>query len=328
MALEAYHTFKGIDHFGEDTLSPMVENNLVSWYNWAFLQIGAWTDVTIPQSGAYGGDFSKLRLVNDPQYTNGQVWEAIRKDWVWETGVNYVNGTGTYNPIQITGVQVNGTMYGTGDATYGHYYNYPLGRVVFDTALTSTDVVKISYSYRNVQVYKADDVPWWQNLQYNSFRPDDTHFTLSGSGDLSVGGQHRIQLPAIIIATVPVGKNRPYEIGAGSLIVEQDVLFYTLAEEKYTRDKLIDIARNQDDKTIWLFNTNSVAESGDYPLDYRGMYVGGLMYPNLVDKVSNGGHRWRRLRFEKTRTMESAPINMSVHEGVVRSTCEVIFDGI
>lgn len=328
MAIENYTTFKAISHYAEDTISVIIENNLVQWYNWALLKIGAWTDVTIPTSGAYGGDFSKMRMVDDPQYTDGQVWETVRKDWIWETGVNYVNGTGTYNPISITGVQVNGTTYGTGDATYGHHYNYPLGRVIFDTALSSTAVVKISYSYRNVQVYKADDLPWWQNLQYNSFRPDDVHFTQTASGEFSIGGQHRIQLPALIIGATPRGYNTPYELGNSAMIVSQDVLFFALAEEKYNRDKLLDISRHQDDKTIWLFNTNKVAESGDYPLDYRGMLTGTKMYPNLVDESGNGGHRWKRLRFEDSVLTESAPINMSLHEGVVRTRCEVIFDGI
>jgi len=326
MALE-YTRLKGISDIRDDTVTAIMENNLVEWYNWGFLKIGAWTDVEIPTSGNYG-DYSELRLVNDDSYQAGQVWEAVRKDWVWETGVNFVDGTGTYNPIAITGVQVNGVMYGTGDATYGHYYNYPLGRVIFDNPIDTDDVVKLSYSYRTIQVYKADDLDWWQYIQFNSLDQNDSQFAITNSGEFSIGGQHRVQMPALIIGTVPRGQNRPYEIGNGGMVLQQDVLLYAISQNKVWRDKLIDIALMQDDYTLWMFNSNTLAASGEYALDYRGMFVGTKMYPDLVSPIADGGYRWKRLRFENTRSVESQGIHRSLHEGVVRTTCEVIFDGI
>ena len=91
-----------------------------------------WFDVNIPTSGAWGGDFATLRPVEDFSYTLGQVWEAARKDWVWETGSSLLLAT---IRLIFLGVYVNGALKETGDATYAHHYNYPLGRVIFDNPL-------------------------------------------------------------------------------------------------------------------------------------------------------------------------------------------------
>ena len=90
-------------------------------------------------------------------------------------GSPYTGGS----PIEISGVYIDSTLQATGDATYGHHYNYPLGRVVFDTAIPTTSTVQLEYSYRNVQTYIADQAPWWDELQYNSMRVDDSTFSQS-----------------------------------------------------------------------------------------------------------------------------------------------------
>ena len=115
---------------------------------------------------------------------------------------------------------------------YSDYHiNYPLGRVIFDANIPAiTAAVTASYSYRFVQVYRANDVPWWQQLQYRSFRVDDAMFTQSGDGDWAIGGQHRIQMPCVIIEAVPRATSRPFQLGDGSYWVNQDVLCHVIAE--------------------------------------------------------------------------------------------------
>jgi hypothetical protein len=73
-----------------------------------------------------------------------------------------------FGKLEWTILEFCGTTYGTGDATYAHHYNYPLGRVVFDTAVSTTSAVKLEYSYRNVQTYIADQAPWWDEIQQES----------------------------------------------------------------------------------------------------------------------------------------------------------------
>ena len=139
MTCKSSTTFAHVAHIGNTLLNSELESNLKSFLDWSFLGIGGWSNISIPTSGAYGGTFDNLRLVDDPAYTAGQIWEAPRKDWVWETGTEYPG----YNPINISGVWIDGALKGTGDATYGHHYNYPLGRVVFDTPVASTKTVQL-----------------------------------------------------------------------------------------------------------------------------------------------------------------------------------------
>ena len=327
MGIRDYTLLKGISSLGETLLMSEIENNAKAFLDWTLLNsAGGWTDVRIPTSGISGGYFHVLRPVNDPNYTNGQVWETVRSDWVWETGVNY--GTGL-NPINISGVYVGGTYYTTGDATYGHYYNYPLGRVIFNNPIASGSAVTMEYSFRDVQTSVADNSVLWKELQYGSRRPDDSHFTNKDDrGEWARLGSQRQQMPAIIIESVPRRFQRPYELGNGSLIVNQDVLFHVLAENRWWRNQLVDILCLQDFKTIWMFNSDEVTASGANALNYSGMRVpNAKMYPDLVNDRGIG-YRWKQMRMHDITCSETISDNPNLHIGTVRMTMEVVFGEI
>jgi len=316
------YSFKQVNHIGDTYLMNKLEVNLKTWFDWALLRAGGWTNVSIPLPGAYGGDFSTLRQVDDPSYTAGTVWESVRKDWVWETGVDYVGtDTVTYNPTSPAVVQVDSVV------TAPDHINYPLGRVIFATPISSSSTVQAQYSYRYAQVYRADDVPWWNELQYRSFRPDDVQFTELEDGSWSVGSQHRFQMPCVIIEAVPRSMSRPYQLGDGAAWVEQDVLVHVLAENRNDRNKLVDIFRGQFDASIDLFDNDAIAAADAYPLDYRGEIVDSSQtYPALVNPDT--GYVWNQssVRFSRTEVAEVESLNSRLFEGVVRMTCEIILN--
>jgi len=321
---EGYTSFSKVSHVGDTLFTSELENNLKWYMDWGLLQIGSWTDVNIPTSGAFGGDFSNLRPVEDPSYVNGQVWESARKDWVWETGTLYSDGGSDYSGIGISGVYVNGTLYGTGDGTYGHHYDYPNGRVVFDSALSTTATVELEHSYRNIQVYVADQAPWWDELQYDSLRVDDPSYSVAGSGSWGILSNHRVQMPAIVIEAVPRRRFTPYQIGDTSQFVRQDVLFHIVAESRWWRNQLIDIISLQKDNRIWLYNSNTVASSGAFPLDFRGMAVAN---PNNYDDiVDTEEYRYLFARMTDMTVSEMNSYNSRLQEGTVRATFEVVMD--
>lgn len=324
MSCEPYECFKGVYHIGNNEFLNELEVNLKVFMDWGMLKIGGWTDVDIPSSGAYGGDFSRLRLAHDPSYETGQVWEGVRKDWVWETGVNYENGI-TYNPANVTGVVVNGVSYPTGDSTYGFYVDYPNGRVVFNSGISTSHQVQAEYSYRDVQVYIADNAPYWDEVQQGSLRVDNNHFLTTYSGNWSVNPQHRVQLPAIIIEAVPRSFSKGYQLGDGALDAYQDVLFHVVAENRWMRNQLIDIIRKQEDRTIYLFNTNLMISQTGYPLDSRGMVrTNPTTYPVMVSPTGDGGYRWQRCRFEQVTISEVESVNPELHLGTARVTFNVV----
>ena len=311
-------TFTHVSQVGNTLLNSQLESNLKSFLDWGMLGIGGWFNVNIPTSGAWGGTFDQLRLVDDPSYGEGQVWESARKDWVWENEVPYTGGS----PISITGVSVDGTFYGTGDATYAHHYNYPLGRVVFDNPIASTSTVKLEYSYRNVQVYIADQAPWWDELQYNSMRVDDSSFSQVGSVNWAILSNNRVQMPAVVIEAVPRRTYQPYELGSSNNFITQDVLFHVVSESRWWRNQLVDIISLQKDKTLMLYDSNKLADSGAYPLDFRGMVV--APENNYSGLVSTDGYQFTSARITDMGVTEMESYNSMLHEGTVRASFEVI----
>lgn len=313
MGTRDYTAFNNVDNVGEVLLMSQLESNLKTYFDWSFLGIGAFGNVNIPTSGAYGGTYDRMRAVDDPSYTDGQVWETARKDWVWETGVE--RGTGE-QPIDISGVYIAGTLYTTGDATFGHHYNYPLGRVVFDTAIAQTSTVQIEHSYRNVQMYVADQAPWWDELQYNSHRVDDSTFHDIGSGNWQILGNSRVQMPAIVVEAVPRRQFKPYQQGSVGQYVYQDVYFHVLAESRWWRNQLLDIVSLQKDRTIWLYDNNTIP----YSLDHRGMRsTDPTTYPDLVES-----YRWKMARFYNMVVTEMNSYSSRLHQGTVRATFEIV----
>jgi len=316
MAANSYTRLnKHVSQVGETLLTSQIESNMKSYLDWGLLGIGSFSNVSIPTSGAYGGTFDKLRLVDDPSYSQGQIWEAARKDWVWETGVYYDT-----QPVQISGVTVNGTFYGTGDATYGHHYNYPLGRVVFNSAVPENSNVQLNYSYRNVQTYIADQAPWWDEIQYGSLRVDDSTLYDSGSGNWQILANNRVQLPAVVVEATSRRQFRPYEMGTVGNFVYTDVLFHIISESRWWRNQLVDILSLEKDRSIWLYDNNKVAGATGYPLDYRGMVLPDApMYPKLVES-----YRFKMARFYGMNVTEMQSPTARLHRGTVRATFEIV----
>lgn len=323
-----YTKLKHLNNIKDTDLLTEIETNLKYYLDWALLAAGGWSDVEIPQTGIQGGIESTLRYTVDPSYTNGQVWEGFRKDWVWETGVEY-NENGSPEPITITGVQVGGVMRASGDATYGWHINYPMGRVIFNTAISTGSSVKADYSYRWCQTYVANNAPWWQELQYQSHDSTDQFIQQDHiRGDWSIGGHHRVQMPSVIIECVSNGTSEGYELGNNALNRKQDVLLHVVAENRQDRNKLVDYFLNQKDKAIWLFDSDLMVEQTGFPLDYRGMLIGAKMYPDLVDTTGNGGFRWKKCYITDSNASEIQSWSSKLYEGVVRLKLEVVVGNI
>jgi hypothetical protein len=313
---QPYTKFKGVSNISDDFLLNILESNFKTFLDWAFLNIGSWFDASISSNNLYSSTnkHSILLLTNDQSYNTGQVWQGIRKDWVWETGVIF-NET---SPISISGIYVNNTFQPNDSTQYS--INYPDGQVIFNSAKSKSTKVELNYSYRNIQVYRSNDNPWFSTIQYSSFNTDNKDIQRTDDGNWSISGNHRIQLPAIVIESVPRSRSRPFEIGNDNLLIEQDISFYVLAENKNDRNKILDILRLQQDATIWLYNTNSVAKDDNYPLDYNGdLKNNPLMYPQIIDQ-----YKWRKCWIKDVSLYELDSIHTNFHQGLARATVEII----
>lgn len=324
--VEQYTQFKGVSSIGKTLVMNELENNLKTFLDWGFLNIGAFQNVNIPASSSFGGSFSNLKMSADPSFSTGRVWESIRKDWVWETGVVFSGNGQTMSPISISGVWVNGSFYPPAHAIYGHSYDYPNGRLIFNTPVPATSVVAMNYSYRSIQVLVSDKAQWFYEGQYESLKPAGLQWASSYpySGDFAVPPQHRIQFPAIIVEAVPRGYNKPYELGNSALWVERDILFNIVSDTKWRRNTLIDVLSLEDNHNLWLYNTDDVLRAGMAPLNMSGMLVNPTgTYPYLVNN-----YRLTQCYFKEIQIAEVESINPYLHESKVRATMELAINRI
>ena len=241
-------TFNLVKDIGNAGPVSMLEDNIKSFLDWSFLNIGGFINITIPDSGITGGAFHELKPVLDPSLPNNRVWEAPRKDWVYETGLAYTGNS----PIDISGIYLNDTFIPgpTGSGRYTYSMNYPLGRVTFDNIIGSNSTVSLNYSYRYVQVYKANESPWWKQIAEQSYDPSN----FKSNGDYNITSNHRVQLPCIMIELAPRTILTPYELGTTTNIITQDIMLHIFTESPVQRDNLMSILLLQKDKTLHLYD--------------------------------------------------------------------------
>lgn len=310
---EDYLHFKNVSDITESLPSDQLESNLLAFFQYGLVSIGGFYNVTIPAPGAYGGDQHRLRPASDPNYDDGQVWEGLRKDWVWETGVPY-----RIDPIRVSGVFIDGDFHSVdGTGTYAHHVNYPLGRVVFDSAISPSSVVTCEFSPRYFQLYPADS-RWFQEIQAGTFRADDSQFLTAGSGAWATLAGNRVQLPATVVEAEMRVEQRPFEIGNYTQVHRQAVAFHVFSEGRPDLKRLHDIITVQKDKRINAYDLNEVRASGTYPLDEYGTpAASGKMYPDLVND-----HFWRQVRLVDVRSYPQPRLG-SIHYAVVQTVCEI-----
>lgn len=276
---------KGVDDIGEFSTSENVAENIIRYFDWGFVNAGGFFNVNIPASSIYGGDKDLLTPVSDFNYSDGQLWEAGRKNWVWESGVDVDT-----EPVMISGVYVDDVFYPSNSSgTYAHYYNYNLGQVVFDSPIPTGSSVQLEYAYKYVTVVDASTIPFFSRLQNTGFS-----FTneLLGSGDILLSGENRLQLPVVAIEIPPIAETKGYELGSGSRYAYHTLRFHVISNSPQVNRKLSDIIIDQQHQTIYMYDLNTVISSGEYPLDERGMTIENVKsYPEIITDYA-----WKRLR--------------------------------
>lgn len=308
--------FNNVSNIGQVTFTDLLRPNLINMLDYSFLQIGAFFNVTSapssPTSGLFGGDFSQLRLQNDPNFSSGKVWAGKRQNWVWESELNAVN---------ISGVYVNGIL-----RTSGYYVDYPRGRIVFDTALATSSTVKVNYSYKYIKVMDFYATPFFNRIESDSFRTDNTNF-LSSSGSVPLN-DNNLQLPIIAIETTNGRSDKPFELGNLAKWQTTRVVFHVIGEDKSSADKIADILHKLNDQTVFLYNPQKAATLGKIPLDYRGSIINpSACYVNLIqptglgwcqatDLIRGGNIRFEQMEIEDgnyiTNQLYQIPVNANV----------------
>ena len=324
MSCENYLTLKGVEHISKELESQNILYGIIDFFNWSTLQVGNFQNVYRPTTTVYGGDKSRLRPVVDPRFTNGQVWEAFRGNWVWETGFPY-----DVSPIRVSGVYVNGSFYEPDDATYAHSIDYRRGRIIFDTPISTSFTIQAEYSPRLFSFVDAD-TPFVKQMLYEPYRVDKADFLSSASGAWNPLSDVRAELPIIAVSVSPNGTFRPYQIGGGQWEYF-DAYFYVFAENRFWRDQISDMIARQNDRAFWTINRGLLKASNQYPpdLDYAGTLVDTpIEYPDLVAPTGDGGFRWKGIRFTKTSKQFTDMEISRLYEGIIKTSIEIILHEI
>lgn len=311
-----YTVLKGLDNISDPMLIETISTNFYFFLNWGLLEAGNYFNVRIPTSGAYGQNEHRLRPVRQQgsSATNVTVWESHHGSWVWESGIE----SQPTQPIRVSGVFINGVF------NTVNYVDYAHGRVVLNSGINQSSTVTAEYSYRYINVYDANDVPWTKNVQYNSMRSDSSQYLTYGSGSWANLGETKVHLPAIIFE-VQDGDFSPYALGGGT-VCRNNIICHVLAENGFEADKIADILAAQYEKTIFLFDLAYLAESGVWPLDHLGrLNPGAVCYPRLVEPKEDGGFRWVKITFDETKKQNKQKINDNLYNRpVVLETSTVV----
>lgn len=313
-------SFKGISNIGDTTHGKTMRNSVAAYIDWAFLEAGAYFNVNVGASGAYGGDRSQLRLTKDPRYTAGRVWEGYRQNWIHESGIPRTN-----EPIQISGIYVNNSFL---PINSGYSIDYTNGRVIFDTPVSSTGVVKVAYSHKWIDV-STDDENLNQRVQNNSFRVDDPNF-FNHSGIRAMIAENKIQLPAIIVESPVTREYEGYQLG-GHQWCRPDIVLHVFAEDKDTSLKIANILSNQKDGVLYAIDTNRLATNGQNPLLANGTKnPSGVYYPQIIAYSGDGGYRdtanfqHGKINIIETEEQNNRQINQNLYHCPVRWTLESV----
>lgn len=301
--------FNHVSDIGQRNIISSLEDNLKNFLDWGFLNIGGFIDVNIPTSGTIGPAFA--RTVNDPSFNPNTVWETDRKDWVYESGVSHSNRS----PINISGVYLNNTFLPAPSGSGSYYYslNYPLGRITFNNPVSSSSKVALNYSYKYVQVYKANESVWWKELQKNTY--------YSNNPDYNISSIHRVQLPAIIIETIARNVMSPYELGTTENILKQDVLLHIFSENPVQKNSLVDILMLQKDKTLYLNDITKMLKNNVNSLNFKGQpNPNRLNYDQLQN---NSAYFTNKCYIINSTLVENNIFSQSLYNSIVRWTLEI-----
>lgn len=292
---------------------------MIDFFNWGLLEAGGYDDVNITNPGIDDPlDDATLRPVHTPGLPDGRVWQSNFRNWVWEDGLE-----SEQQPISVSGVYVDGAFHNANDAgPFKFFTNYKEGRILFEHAIPTTSLVQASYSYRWVNFYDQD-VPWFRDVIFDAYR-FEIGTDVPTSGFVGLLQKNQVQLPAVIIETVPNRRFIPRQLGDGSQILYQDFLFHILTENSADRSFLIDTVTLQQDKTFYLYDVNARATANQFALDWHGNKIpGAKQYPDLV-QMPPTGFRYHKCVFNKMVGQDSSA-RLPLFRAIIRVTLEVDF---
>jgi hypothetical protein len=276
------------------SLSEKLEINIISLFDWGFIDKGGYFNVDIDQSGSYVNNLSVLNKVVDPR--GFTVWQGP-KNWVYEDGAD---GSGVNYPPVIYVDNVIST---------GVTINYRDGNV--RTSGTPTDV-RAEFSYKWVTVTSARKVDMYRKVRYRSGRTDLEE--INGPTELFV------PMPFISFEVPPITSSRPYGVGFFSpKVISHRITANVVGENHSDVTRICDLICKQEGFIFDMFNPQEVHASGDYPLNMNGTFNSGKNHDELVEL-----YPWGNFKILSAEAEDATYIHENICEAKVRIRTEML----
>lgn len=275
--------------------SEKIEKNLISFFDYGFLDKGGYFNIAVAQTGDYVGNLSSLTKVQD---SRGFTYWAGPKNWVYESGAD---GSGVNAPPQIY-LNGSGTPYVSGTINYkeGAVYNIP-------TAATG---VQAEFSYKWVSFISARESNYGRKITIGDNRTDLNTVNRSTSAQLS------IPLPLVSFDVPSISESKEYGLGAEYTPMENvyNIRVTVAADNDADIKRICDIIVAQQGFAINTYDPQEVLASGDLPVTMWGALNSGKTHDELATI-----YPWSPLLLEKVK----ANIIKDLGNGIYESTIDI-----
>lgn len=269
--------------------SEKIETNTISYFDYEFLNNGAYFNISLGATGDYNSNLSSLTKVRDER---GFTYWAGPKNWVYESGAD---NSGVYAPAQI---YVNNSGYLLGDVNYrdGYVLNVPI----------NATGVQARYSYKWVTFVSARKTGIGRKIttnfaQYSGINPEI-----------------ELALPLVSIDVSPIKEVTNYGLSADRIKkLKYDVKFTIISTSDSDVKRISDILVNQKDSYIASFDPEVVRNTGDFPLTKGGTLKSGKSHQQLVDL-----YPWNSIYILDTSAKYSDYVNDNISQCVVNMKIE------
>lgn len=282
------------------SLSEKIEINLISMFDWGFIDHGGYINVNLNQSGDYVDNLSVLHKIVDPRgFTKFQG----PKNWVYEESAD------------SSGVNCPPTVYVASVLNTGVTINYRDGSV---TGISSgaTDV-RAEFSYKWVTFTSTRKVENLRRVQYRQNRTD------LGNNENKAPSEIRIPMPFVAFDVPPISESYPYGLGLHSpKVYNHDIVAYVVGETQADVTRICDMIAMQEGYLFNTFDPQLVHESGDYPLNFNGTLNSGKNHDELVVL-----YPWATLRINSAECLKGAYIHEHIYQASISLSTTIVSCG-
>ena len=273
--------------------SEKIEKNLISFFDYGFVDKGGYFNIAIGQTGDYVSNLSSLTKVQD---SRGFTYWAGPKNWVYESGAD---SSGVNAPPQI---YVNGSLYSSGTVNYkeGAVYNIPANA----TGVTA------QFSYKWVTFISARESNYGKKITIGDNRTDLNTISRATSAELS------ISLPFVSFDVPSISSSKEYGLGAEytPMVNDYNIRATIVGENDADVKRICDIIVAQQGFAINTFDPETVLASGDVPVTMWGAKNSGKTHDELASL-----YPWVDLFLEKIK----ANIIKDFGNGLYQSTIDI-----